>query len=197
MTKTPPLPKSATDELWMRMASRYGHAWVSQYGASPAGIAAAEWRSTLAGLSPQQVRVGFENDTLRAADWPPSSTRFRSMCLDMPELSEVSHRLQKALDPHRKVDFCPFDRLVMQFLDTYRWRNSSCKESDRLLRDAYGMARDHVMAGGELPPEPVALIEKPAEKPHKPASPEVVAEHISKLNALLNVPDEDAGEVEA
>ena len=163
----------------MRMASRYGHAWVSQYGAAPDGIAAAEWRGTLAGLSAKQIRNGFEDDALRGSDWPPSSTRFRAMCLDIPTLAEVSMRFRTNQSGPR------FDRLVYQFLDSYRFKNSAWDKADRLLRDAYDMARDHIIAGGELPADPAALIE--AEKPAKrvPAPPEVAKSHIDAIADML------------
>jgi hypothetical protein len=180
MTKPTPLPASVTDELWMRMASRYGHAWVSQYGASPAGIAAAEWRSTLAGLTSKQINIGFDDDKLRGSEWPPSSTRFYAMCMDIPTLPEVAHRYR-----NQQFSACPFDRLVYQYLDAYRWRNAPVDKADRLLRDAYDMARDHVLAGDELPAEPVASIEAPKAREAKPASPEVAAAHIAKMAELL------------
>lgn len=181
--KAPPLPKSATDELWMRMASRYGHAWVSQYGASPAGIAAAEWRGTLAGMTVEQIRAGFAADAKRGEEWPPSSTRFRAMCLGIPTLADVSLAF-------RQKDYsAPFVRLVYQFLDTYRFKNSPWDKADKLLRDAYGIARDHIIAGGDLPAEPVAFIERAAKPEAKPAAPEVVAEHLAKVAEMLGGED--------
>lgn len=184
MTKMPPLPKSVTDELWMRMASRYGHAWVSQYGASPAGIAAAEWRSTLAGMTPEQIREGFKVDSLRGEEWPPSSTRFRAMCLGIPTLAEVSLAF-------RNKDYdAPFVRLTYQFLDAYRFKNSPWDKADKLLRDAYSLARDHLLAGGELPAKPVALLQREKPQEPKPAAPEVAAEHLAKLAEMLHIAPE-------
>jgi hypothetical protein len=171
----------------MRMASRYGHAWVSQYGASPAGIAAAEWRSTLAGMDADQIRKGFRADALRGEEWPPSSTRFRAMCFDIPTLAEVSLAFRQ-----RDYD-APFVRLVYQFLDTYRFKNSPWDKADRLLRDAYNIAREHILAGGELPMKPVAFIANDrAAEAGNPASPEVVAEHVAKVGEILGLREVEA-----
>lgn len=67
--------------------ARYGHRWTSQFGERPVGAASAEWADTLASLTHAQLTHGFSVDALRGEDWPPSSTRFRAMCL--PETSDA------------------------------------------------------------------------------------------------------------
>jgi hypothetical protein len=62
------------------MLSRYGNPWERQCGSIPAGIAAVEWGSTLAGVTWGQIMQGMETDKLRASAWPPSSTEFLAMC---------------------------------------------------------------------------------------------------------------------
>ena len=182
----------------MRMASRYGHTWVSQYGASPAGIAAAEWRSTLAGLTADDLKTGFRADTLRGSEWPPSSTSFLAMCRDIPTLAKVNSEVTKLLMQRKWtgnreiVEVSRFSRLVWMKLDVYGFRNAQAKQADRMLKDAYGLACEHVIAGGELPETPVALIEKKV-TPIKPARPEVVKEHLDRMRDILREPDpEDA-----
>lgn len=179
----------------MRMASRYGHAWVSQYGASPAGIAAAEWRSTLAGLNAENLHAGFRADTLRGSEWPPSSTSFLAMCRDIPTLAKVSSEVTKLLTQRTWTDgssetikVSRFSRLVWAKLDTYSFRNAQSKQAERMLKDAYSLACEHVIAGGALPEEPVALIEKQV-TPIKPARPEVVKEHLDRMRDILREPD--------
>jgi hypothetical protein len=172
------LPQSVTDELWMRMASRYGHAWVSQYGPIPDGIAAAEWRSTLAGLTGTQLGAGFAADRARGSEWPPSSTKFRAMCFAIPSLPVVTRAVLG------KEPATPFVRLVWQKIDRFRLKQADVDKADRLIRDAYEIACEHVIQGGELPPDPMALIEK-TEPVRTPAPPEVAAEHIAKLAELL------------
>lgn len=176
----------------MRMASRYGHAWVSQYGPLPDGIAAAEWRDTLAGVSREQMRDGFAEDSLRASDWPPTSTRFRAMCLDIPTIAEVRFdisKLVRATNHHAnnssELQISRFARLVWSYLDTYAFRHETDKRADRMLREAYELASAYVMDGGELPMEPVALIAAPEQKPHQPADPAVGRAHMDKIAEIL------------
>lgn len=182
-----PLSPSATDEIWVRMASRYGHAWVSQYGADPAGIAGAEWRSTLGGLNATQLRRGFELDQGRGSEWPPSSTAFRALCLDIPSLADVRLEVTRRIRAGRSVSSTqwPFLRLVWSFVDSYRYANTdSANRADRMLRDAYEMAREHVIFGGELP-EILAEIEAPKPEPRKPAAADVVAANLAAMKAAL------------
>jgi hypothetical protein len=183
----------------MRMASRYGHTWVSQFGASPAGIAAAEWRSTLAGLTAEHIRAGFRADMLRGSEWPPSSTSFLAMCRDIPTFAKVNSEVLKLL-MRRKwlgggrevIEVSRFSRLVWMKLDIYSFRNAQSKQAERMLKDAYGLACEHVIGGGELPETPVALIEKQV-APIKPAPPEVVKAHLERMRNILREPDpEDA-----
>lgn len=199
-TSRSPLPKSATDELWMRMASRYGHAWVSQYGPLPDGIAAAEWRGTLAGLDASQLRVGFEADALRGSDWPPSSTRFRALCFGIPTMATVRAEIDARCRQSRLdmvAEMSRFSRGVWARMDTYGYRNAASKFADRIFDEAYQRTREFVMLGGELPPDPVALIAK--EKPEfKPAPPEVVAEHVAHMKKVLRMDEaEETTEGEA
>jgi hypothetical protein len=157
----------------MRMASRYGHTWSSQYGDSAAGIAAAEWRSTLRGLSRDQLRAGFDADALRGSEFPPSSTRFRAMCLGVPTLAEVRPRFQKG-----SAD--PFVRLMWMYVDGFRFARADQDTADRMVGDAYALASRHVMEGGPLPPTPIAAIAKqPKEKKRAPA--EVERAHMAQL----------------
>ena len=181
----------------MRMASRYGHAWVSQYGPLPDGIAAAEWRGTLAGLSAAQLREGFEADAVRGSDWPPSSARFRALCLGIPMIASVRAEIDAQIRQSRHapiVNMCRFSRGVWSRMDIYGYRNAAMKGAERIFNEAYERTREFVMEGGTLPVEPAALIEK--EKPEfKPASPEVVAAHLAKLSAILRVEPEGGAAV--
>lgn len=191
MTKMPPLPKSATDELWMRMASRYGHAWVSNFGAQPNGIAAAEWRGTLAGITPAQLREGFEADVLRADNWPPSSAKFKAMCYGIPSVASVRAEIVDYLAYRKPLNgsssrplMSRFARGVLARLDSYAYRNAAGKAADRIFEEAFQRTREFVMEGGTLPVDPVALIEEKTPE-HKPVPPEVVAEHLAKVGKIL------------
>ena len=133
------------------MASRYGHAWVSQYGPQPQGFAGAEWRETLCGLTPDQIRDGFDGDVLRGDAWPPSSTMFRTMCLSIPILAVVGLQIRKG-----EVT-SGFARMVRANLDGYRFKQVAAREADRMLADAYNIARESVLGGEKIPDEVLAL----------------------------------------
>jgi hypothetical protein len=187
------LPRSVMDEIWMRMASRYGHAWVSQYGPMPDGIAAAEWRGTLGGLTAAQLREGFEADAIRGDDWPPSSAKFRALCLGIPSIASVRSEVSDSLTYRKPLGgsgavpiISRFARGVLSRLDTYAYRNAMGRAADRIFDEAFQRTREFVMEGGTLPVEPAALIEE--QKPEfKPASPEVAAEHIARMAEILRV----------
>lgn len=175
------LAQDSADKLWLRMAARYGHAWVSQYGASPDRFAGAEWRMTLAGLTDEQIRAGFDNDRARGGDWPPSSTGFRAMCFGVPSFESMAVQITKKVG-----EWTPFARLVWHNLDTYQFSRVDTATANRLLRAAYEVTREHVMRGGALP-EPSPAIEAPKAKAHKPASDEVARAAIEKIAAQISV----------
>lgn len=172
------------------MASRYGHAWVSQYGTTPGGFAGAEWRDTLAGLSAEQFREGFRADRLRGAEWPPSSTAFRAMCLAVPSLAAVRAEVDvRAAARHNPlggsapaVRMSPFAMEVWSRLNTYAYTHGD--KPDRVLREAFDLAREHVMAGGDLP-EPVAELPPPEPPKRTPVSPEVAKAAFADIAAIL------------
>lgn len=193
-----PLDSSAMDELWMRMASRYGHAWVSQYGPLPDGIAAAEWRETLWGLTPDMLREGFEADAIRGSEWPPSSPKFRSMCFGIPSLPSVRMEINdmcRYASMGQESIVSRFTRGVWSRINSYAYRNATGKVAERMVADAYEMTREFVLEGGTLPVEPVARI-PPKSKfleplPENPVDPEVVKEHLRRMAEILGEkPDE-------
>lgn len=176
----------------MRMGSRYGHTWASQYGTEPAGIAAAEWRSTLAGITPEQMRMGFEADAVRGDHWPPSSPAFRAMCLGIPSLPSVRAEIEDMVKWSHQGQgsiMSRFARGVWSRMNSYAYRNASGKHADRILVDAYRLTREFVMEGGTLPPDPVALVQQ-EKRQHTPASPGTAQAHIDRLKELLKVDPE-------
>lgn len=168
------LPTDATDALWIAMADVYGHRWSSSYGVDPAAGAGETWARGLAGLTPQQVGQGVDSCIASSDPWPPTLPAFRAMCLGIPSFAAVRLDADKA---------SPFTRLVWEHLDGHRYRTSPADKADRLLNEAYELAREHVMRGGELP-EVSGAIEH--EKPVvKPAAPEVAERALAEARALL------------
>lgn len=147
------------------MAAIYGHRWTSSYGDDPSGMAGDTWAAGLSGLTGSQLARGLEACVASSDPWPPSLPDFRAACLGIPPLASVRLDAGKAN---------PFTRLVWQHLDGYRYQQAPADQSDRLLREAYELAREHVMRGGPLPEESPELEDPKRRKP-VPASQEVAA----------------------
>jgi len=168
------------------MAEIYGSRFTSAYGAA----ANATWGKGLAGLSGAQVAAGLRACLTSADPWPPTLPQFRAMCLGIPEFAEVRAELDRSTAGRAPSAFA---RLAYSHLDAYRWRHADVEKADRLLREAYDAARKHVMEGGALPEEPVALLQQQEKPEPKPADPKVVEEALSKLASILGeVYDEQA-----
>lgn len=160
------------------MAEIYGHRWTSAYGAeSGADGAAGTWAKGLAGVTPAQVANGLNACIASSDPWPPTLPEFRAKCLGIPSLAAVRANPEQAT---------PFNRLVWQHIDSYRYRRSAAEVADRMLRDAYELAREFVMVGGALP-EPSAGEISQEKREHKPASPEVVAAAIASVAEALGI----------
>lgn len=141
------------------MAEIYGHRWTSAYGDNPNEGAALTWAKGLGGMRPQQLADGLRNCIASADPWPPTLPEFRAMCLNIPTLALVRHELHEAT-PVRSL----FTGLVWQGIDSYALRLASREAGDRMIRDAYELAREHVMRGGDLPGEVAGELGEP-EKP--------------------------------
>ena len=78
-----------------------------------------------------------------------------------------------------------FGLLVWRSIDGYRFKLATATESDRLLREAYEYAKEHVMRGGALPELPVAELSHEREKRSKERT-AVGAEAIARTAEILN-----------
>lgn len=159
--KPPQLPLPATQRrtIWVRMAEIYGHKWTSAYGeTADDGGAGETWAKGLAGITPEQLGEGLKACLASADPWPPTLPEFRARCLGIPSLAQVRLEL-------RGSERSRFTLQVWQGLDSYRFKQAPQEQSDRLLRDAYELAREHVMRGGELPTAPVATLASTNKQP--------------------------------
>jgi len=147
------------------MAALYGHTWTSAYGDSSRGPAGAQWAKTLAGMTRAQIEAGIDACRAEGAEFPPSAPRFRAMCLGIPSLARVRLELTRGQPS-------PFARMVWANLDVHRYRTESADRADRMLREAYELAREERMRGAELPEPPTASIEQQAPQPWVPPTPE-------------------------
>jgi len=153
------------------MADIYGHRFVSSFGADPRAGAGGTWARGLAGLTPQQIGQGVESCIAGAYAWPPTLPEFRALCLGVPPFAAVRAETSKSE---------PFTKLVWQYLDGHRYRQASADVADHLLREAYELAREHVMRGGELPSVDDDLLEHEAPAPYVAPDPSHMAAVIAE-----------------
>lgn len=162
------------------MGAMFGHTWSSQFGTKPEGLGGDTWAAALSGVTAQQLAHGLRETLTLGGEFPPSAPKFRAMCLGIPSLAHVRTEIL-ARDSRRS----PFARLTLSNIDTFRFRMADADKADYLIRDAYELAREHVMRGGELPEEVTGEIEAPKPEPIKPATPEKVQAVMRDLTAVL------------
>jgi hypothetical protein len=183
-----PVPISRMRTLWLRMTEIYGYKWTSAYGEDAEAGAGETWASGLSGLPPRAINIGLSAALVSSDPWPPTLPQFRAMCLEVPSLAAV-----KLAVKNRNLS-TPFMRQVWTKLDGYRLRSDEAWEVDRQIREAYELAREHVMQGGECPPAPAALIEQQQQE-FKEAPLEVAEKHIAEIAARLHVvPESQLGD---
>lgn len=126
------------------MAEIYGHRFTSAFGDSESHTATT-WSKGLAGVTSQQLATGLEACITSADPWPPTLPEFRARCLSIPSLPAVK------LDLRSSRKRAMFTHLVWSFVDHTAYGNAQGDKSDRMLREAYELAREHVMRGGDMP----------------------------------------------
>lgn len=164
----------------------FGHTWASQYGESSDGLAGDTWAAALAGVTPEQLACGLRAVLRLGDEFPPNAPRFLALCYGVPTFAAVRYETQ-----HGEAPRTPFGLLCWQFVDAYALRRADQREADRLVRNAYDLAKAHVMAGGELP-EVHAELAKPEPEVRKPASPETVARVVREVEEHLRPKDPPA-----
>lgn len=173
---------SLADYLWLSMAAAYGHLWTSAYGDDPRAPAGRVWATTLADMTRVQIDAGLRACIASGEHYPPGLPEFRAKCLGVLTLAEFR------LDSAR---CSPFAALVWRYLDGYAYRQATAERAERLLREAYELARTAVMHGLPMPEPPAGKIENLKRKP-KPASPENTARHIATIHELFGRSGKDA-----
>lgn len=177
------LSESLLDSFWLRMAGMFGHTWASQYGAKPDGVGADTWAAALSGVTGAQLAHGLRETLLLASDFPPSAPRFRALCLGIPSFATVRAEIVK-----RDSERSPFTLLVWRGIDGFAFARADQQKAERMLREAYDHAREHVMRGGALPEPPVAAITADtAPPPLKLASDETAANALARIAEVLKV----------
>ncbi len=178
------LPDTLRRKLWVKLAEIYGHRWTSAYGDSESG-AAQTWAKALRDLTALQIATGLRACVEGCDDWPPTLPRFRAMCLAIPSFSAVRSEL---LD--RNGERSSFARLVWSKLDGYRFTRADSDAADRMLREAYGSACEHVMQGKPLPDDPAGEIAHEASE-FKPASRETIESNLAAMAKALGLSESE------
>lgn len=184
------------ERIWSVLIGIYGHKFTTNFGDAPiledGNGAGRQWAVTLQGLSRSQIESGLEASHFRVDEWPPTATEFRMLCLGIPSLAAVRQDLAK--DSRERM---PFTRLTWEFIDGYNFGRSDQDKANRMLRDAYDLAREHVMAGGALPEGPVNYLEQAAKERPTPATDEKVRAVMADIANVLGADPADIVEVSA
>lgn len=146
------------------------------------GAAGALWAAGLAGMSDDALRRGIDACVHGADDWPPSLPAFRRMCLDVPSLAQVQLAVRTRQYPEGLRRFMV---LVWTHLDAYRLKQAPADRAERMVADAYGLARDAVLRGDPLPDDPAGSLAAPAPAQRAPSNPEVAARALDAVQAVL------------
>lgn len=158
--------------VWATMVAHYAQAWTKRYGESPItrdgevaphALAIIE---AMQGLTRQQIDAGLKALTHEISEFPPSPARFRVLCLGIPPIAAVELDMAAPYDERE-----PFTVFVCQHLDTYRFSQSTEKQRERMLRQAYDLAVEKRMKGEALPTRSPKL-EAPAKRKFVPVTPE-------------------------
>lgn len=171
--------------LWERMISRYGHSWRSIYGELPEDpqgnptLAGDTWARDLAGVTQQQIAVGIQESGIHCREYPPSSSKFRALCLGVISFATVKDQLINGGRPH------PFTRMVSSKLDWFLYKRADTNNANVLLREAYDASYEAVLRGEKLPVEPIASLSVAKERKFNPAPPEVVEKHLNMIREIL------------
>ena len=188
------LAEALARRLWERMAATYGHKWTTSYGVDVASPAGKTWREGLADVTPDQLAAALRSCLVRADGWPPSLPEFRAMCFSIPALAVVQYELRMVVQRRMHADSVSrFARFVWQHLDIYSWQTATIDKGERMVAAAYEVAREHVLRGGALPPDPVAEIEHSSlaslnERPS--CDPAVAAAAIADIESFLGIAPE-------
>lgn len=147
------------------MLGIFGHAWASQYGRQPDGVAADTWATALAGITGPQLAAGLQACIVEGHEFPPSAGRFRAMCYGIPSFARVEHEI-RAYDL-RMGARSRFTYAAWQYVDPQAYRLADARDSRRMLRDAYDMAKTDVMMGHALPDPPVGELAHATKQPEQ------------------------------
>jgi hypothetical protein len=175
--------------LWLRMAEIYGHRWTSSFGDNPDQGAGVTWAKGLEQLTPTQLAHGLSAAITSTDGWPPTLPEFRAMCMDIPSIAVVRHRMAY---PGETIS--PFMRQFWAYLNTVEYNSGDEYRCERAVKEAYELTSEHVMRSKPLPAEAAAAIGHSKREKPTPADPAVARRYLDEIGKQLGISDEPAGE---
>lgn len=180
------------DRLWERMGGLFGTRWTSQHALSDT---TGEWGSTLAGVRPDQIKIGLDRLRLSGAEWPPSAPEFRHLCVSegvtyAPDFdvaySEIVGYLQRSETRRNTGQLSdPVYHTITNNLDYFSFKQLSGKESMQVFRAAYNATLSQ-LKNGLVIQRAVPRHLRIAEESQGPiASVETVEKGLANLKSLL------------
>jgi hypothetical protein len=140
-------------------------------------IIAETWLSVLRSFSGEQIGKALQDCINRDNPFPPGLPEFKAMLLQIPSLAWVKQNLD-----NRESQFI---LLVKQNLDFFAYKRADAKQAAWILKDAYDLARQHVLEGGDLPEIPKE-IEYKKEDTAKEITPEEREANRDRFKRILN-----------
>jgi hypothetical protein len=166
------------------MTAAFGHRWTSSHGDNFPETSGRIWAIELAGMGQKAIARGLEQAV--RCEWPPVLAEFKGMCRGVLPLTVV--KAQRAGDASSQS---PFTILVGRFIDFSEWRMADHVRQEKILHGAWEMARDHVLAGKEMPIYIPAAQQLTAEDERPPPPPIMLTaeDAMAEIRRVLRIPD--------
>ncbi len=161
-TEASPASAVALSKLWLAGVGAWGHRWTTHFGELPVGdngaltLVGNLWAQGLSGYSADQLLAAMGKFIAQGDEWPPNLPMMVAQCAGIPSLNAVRLELRD-----REAARTGFTRLVWRYLDSYALGRADTDRHDRMVRDAYDLARENVLAGRESIPTDSAALPAP------------------------------------
>lgn len=186
---TSPASAVTLSKLWLTGIAAWGHRWTTHLGDLPVQdngeltIAGNLWAQGLAGVPENVLLATLGRFVEQGAEWPPNLPQVRAGCAGIPSLASVRRELTG-----RDTERSGFARLVWGYVDGYVLARADEDRAGRMIREAYDLARENVLAGVVTIPEASFALEAPKAQGVKVAPPEVARQHMEKIAQALDAP---------
>ncbi len=167
---------SRAEYIHGQMAGIYFNRWTGPMGSDPNAPEMRAWVADMRSLTMAQIDEGLKACRQDPSEWPPSPGMFKARCLGVPRFARARFEITGKPDSRSM-----FVRKMWEFVDAFAYRKAQQDKADRMLRDAYDLAVEFVLAGGELPQPAAGEIEdKSDNKPNVNPDPDARAAIVAK-----------------